>query len=402
MLSVILGLFLAAGGAVTGELLDGLADAAALLESAPGGGSPDEPVLLPARVVIPRDWAVLLGAIGAAGKYVALDLSDCVMEGPEFDPALSIGSIGDSGGPDRIVSLILPAAARRIRPGAGEKRAAFRDFTALGTVRGGGITVVGRYAFFGLDALRTAEFPAAEIIGRNAFSYCGVLEAAEFPAAKTVGRFAFSGCAALKAAVFPAAEIIDGSALSGCVALSRTVFPAAWRIGRYAFFNCGSLEAAAFPSAETVEEGAFWSCEALRAAEFPAVKTIGPFAFSNCVSLEAAAFPAVKTVGLSAFGSCTALESAAFPVVETIGGEAFHDAGAASLAVVMPRTAPTVDDTHARDTVLLFFSRTVTVMTPPDRTGYDGIWRNAFIKTFGPDRNGAAVTLRFEELPEGE
>ncbi|MDR0655607.1 MAG: hypothetical protein LBG22_04765, partial [Treponema sp.] len=62
-----------------GPALTGIADIAAYLAAAPA------PVSLAVALDLASEWQALLGAIAAAGKYVALDLSACTGV-TEFDP----------------------------------------------------------------------------------------------------------------------------------------------------------------------------------------------------------------------------------------------------------------------------------------------------------------------------
>jgi hypothetical protein len=114
------------------------------------------------------DWPGLLSAIAAAGKYVALDISAGAVPGTgtEFDPGAA------NTGESKIVSLVLPNAARSIKDSS-YSEALFRYFTALKEVSGANIKTIGNYAFYNCHYLTTANFPAATSIGLGAFLYTG-------------------------------------------------------------------------------------------------------------------------------------------------------------------------------------------------------------------------------------
>ena len=104
------------------------------------GTTAGTPIPLPARIDFSTEWQELLTAIDTAGKYVALDLSACAMTGT-FDPDST-----NSTGKDKIVSLVLPDGAGRIKAGNPDN-IAFEHFSALKSVSGAGIVTVGDWAF---------------------------------------------------------------------------------------------------------------------------------------------------------------------------------------------------------------------------------------------------------------
>jgi hypothetical protein len=186
------------GGTGGGEPLTSIVAVAAYLASATGGTSPANPVSLVITLDDLEDsangWGELLYAIQYANKYVALDLSACCPDDHywEFDPDNSI-----STGKNKIVSLVLPNTATRIRVGFTEGvgyGATFKHFTALKSVSGSGITSMtssnsptnGESAFSGCTALETVDFPKAETIGDIAFYNCP-LTTVNLPKAETIG-----------------------------------------------------------------------------------------------------------------------------------------------------------------------------------------------------------------------
>jgi hypothetical protein len=189
------------GGTGGGGPLTSIAAVAAHLAAATGGASPANPVSLVITLDDLEDltngWGELLYAIQYANKYVALDLSASCPDDHygEFDPDNSI-----STGKDKILSLVLPNTATRIRVGFTEGvgyGATFKHFTALKSVSGSGITSMGsnyptngESAFSGCTALETADFPKAESIGNIAFYNCP-LTTVNLPKAETIGAQVF-------------------------------------------------------------------------------------------------------------------------------------------------------------------------------------------------------------------
>jgi hypothetical protein len=192
------------------EVRDYLASLAA--NNDPRGGSADDPVPLPMKMHLQREWdgeggglhegfirnswENLLAAIGAAGKYVALDLSRCTTGDPKFSlPFYFYGY--DEGllldiGRDRVVSLILPPGAQEIlerMPGS----AGLGGLTSLRTISGSGVTTVGCGAFLESNALTTMDFPALTTIRGGAFEGCSALTAVNLPALISIGDNAFDG-----------------------------------------------------------------------------------------------------------------------------------------------------------------------------------------------------------------
>jgi hypothetical protein len=126
------------------------------------------------------------------------------MTGTVFDPGTA------NTGESKIVSLILPDAAKSVEAGT-YSNPTFENFTALTSVAGAGITAIGDSAFAYCTTLETATFPAAETIDNSAFSRCDVLTEATFPAATAIGNSAFFYCTALGSLSLPASPPSLGS-----------------------------------------------------------------------------------------------------------------------------------------------------------------------------------------------
>jgi hypothetical protein len=124
--------------------------------------------------------------------------------GTEFAPYKATAT-----GEDKVVSLVLPDAARTITARTSSPWT-FSNFTALKEVSGAGITAVSNNAFREHTALTSASFPAATSIGTNAFYQCAALASASFPVATDIGDSAFANCTALASVNIPAAETVTG------------------------------------------------------------------------------------------------------------------------------------------------------------------------------------------------
>ncbi|MDR3130375.1 MAG: leucine-rich repeat protein [Treponema sp.] len=205
------------------------------LAAASGGQSAVNPVSLALTLNLASDWNSLLSAIYEAGKYVALDLSECTMSGTEFDPGTRANTWES-----KIVFLVLPNVATSIKYYSLTEGKTFRYFTSLKSISGSGITSIGAGAFSRCTSLTTANFPLATSIGNSAFSVCTSLTTADFPSATSIGDSAFYGCYSLTTADFPSATSIGDSAFSSCNRLTTVNIPNAETIGYFAFqFTAG-------------------------------------------------------------------------------------------------------------------------------------------------------------------
>jgi hypothetical protein len=420
--------------------LNNIADTAAYLAVVPGGASANDPVPLPLSINLAdtggNGWNNLLGAIGVAEKYVALDLSGSAIQGTEFDPGIA-GNTGKS----RIVSLVLPDATLSIKAGNGNNPT-FRYFNNLESVSGGNVVTIGDRAFSYCYALAEVNLPEAVTIGQSAFLGCTALVEVDFPEATSIGSQAFSGCPALVEMNFPKVETIGGVAFSACITLVEVNLPKAVTIGDNAFTGCTALVEVNLPKVETIGNYAFGDCTALEIVDCPAAISIGSYAFDDCIALEEVTFgitsissnsnifsssykttlkkvnlpkavtigdnafyectalievdfPEAQTIGKGAFTGCTALETVNLPAATSIGQPAFlNTGGTTALTITLPIAAPSLANTaYTSET----YSKTVTIKTPSGRTGYDSTWESRFKYTFG---NNAAITLIFEGGPK--
>jgi hypothetical protein len=183
------------------------ADIASYLSGA-GGGTSGDPVPLAVNVDLGSGGlADLLTAIATGGKYVALDLSTCSMDGTEFDP-------GTGTGADKVTALVLPNGAESVAAGDwGDST--FQAFTALTSISGAGVEAIGEFAFADCASLTEVSLPAVVDIGAGAFGECTSLTEVSLPAATTIGDAAFGGCTSLTGVSLPAAETIGEYAFIG-------------------------------------------------------------------------------------------------------------------------------------------------------------------------------------------
>ena len=309
-------------------------------------GTITNPVILPVRINLGNmtqadsGWQRLLNEIHISGKPIALDLSDCTMNGTEFNPVNTF-----SNGKGNIVSIILPNSARSISNGriAGtydNSRSAFNFFSELREVIGLNIITIGIWAFGGYQPstglmgsnvtpntkLVNVNFPNVTNIDSYAFIGCIGLTRVSFPAATNIGSYVFSECMNLINVEIPRATSIGWGAFYNCSSFTDANFPLVTYIGAYAFMNCTSLISINFPLVTNMisisndwRHGAtFKGCTALVDVSFPEITTIAPESFSGCTSLKNANFPKATNIMGSAFSGCTSLENINFPLVTTI------------------------------------------------------------------------------------
>jgi hypothetical protein len=183
-------------------------------------------------------WAELLAAIDRGGKRVALDISETTLglEGGVFQAKQGVER---PTGEDLIVALTLPEGAKEIGEGT-VNNAPFSYFTALETVRGANVEVIGGFAFAVSQTegnrLTRAVFPKARSAGKAAFYRCIFLEAVELPELTELSTYVFYNCNALRSVSMPKVRDIPA----------------------YAFYNCGGLGAVNLPEVRTVGERAFF------------------------------------------------------------------------------------------------------------------------------------------------
>ncbi|MDR1893216.1 MAG: leucine-rich repeat domain-containing protein [Spirochaetales bacterium] len=296
-------------------------------------------------------WEELLADIANAGKYVALDLSGCSMDGGLFNPG------GAGTGKDKIVSLTLPEAATEIAAGM-SGNSAFQHWTALKEVRGANIGAVGDLAFRGCAALVTVDLPKAASLGSEAFKGCAALRTVNLPRAASIGAEAFRDCASLTGLNLPEAVSIAADA----------------------FNNCAALRTVNLPKAASIGVDAFNSCTSLTGLILPVAASIGHHAFSGCAALKTVVLPEATSIDFNAFQGCTALTEANLPKAASLGGSAFYATGGIALTVTLAAAPPAVGR-NTFDNVAV--SKNVTLKVPSGSIGneinqYNTTWQEAF------------------------
>ena len=165
----------------------------------PKDGTVEKPIPLPVSMkVLTADlWKYMIDVIGGQEKFVSLDLSACQsVKMKETDDLFDIydrrgQEQGARIGEDKVVSVILPEAAKSIGQNAFSYHSKFGGFTALKTFDGAGVTSIGISAFAECTALTEVDIPAATEIGDFAFFGCTALTTVSIPKATSIGEYAF-------------------------------------------------------------------------------------------------------------------------------------------------------------------------------------------------------------------
>jgi hypothetical protein len=316
--------------------------------------------------------AAIYNAIGAAGKYVALDLSKSLVTGFEYDL---------EEGRKLVVELVLPDSLEKIEDqSAGTSP--FGGFTSLKSVRAPGMVELGNYAFYQCTSLETVTLDAATNIGSDAFSGCTSLETVSLNAATEIGERAFDRCNSLKAVTLDkvvtigpwafyyctsletvslnAATEIGQATFSGCTSLKTVSLNAAAEIRENAFLNCAKLSAISLPEAVSIGK-AFYGCSGLPAISLPKAVFIDSLAFYDCRNLTAVTLPEAASIGSQAFSGCISLSTVTLPKAETIGNSTFQKCTSLT-TVILGETPPslgTIIFTNAAAT-----AKTITIRVP--------------------------------------
>jgi hypothetical protein len=279
-------------------------------------------------------WETLLSAINRSGKYVALDISACAMDGTEFDPGT------DNAGVDKVFELVLPDAARSIKAGTSTSNPTFKAFTSLGSISGAGVETVGNFTFYACNSLKSVSLPLVRTIPAGSYSSyydtyygvfedCDALETVSLPSATSIGDYAFYYCDSLESVDMPSVTSIGDYAFSGTALTSVSLPASLTTIGNNAFSWCTNLSALTVDSANTTfsaRDGMLLDKAGTTLIAYPSatgsvtltVTSIGDYAFYGCATLESVDLPAATDIGDSAFQYCRALESVSLPLVQTI------------------------------------------------------------------------------------
>jgi len=302
-----------------------------LAEYVIGGNTVDDPVYLPMEINLGNmtqassGWRQLLEAIGAAGKFINLDLSACSMNGTEFNPDNTIAT-----GKNMIVSMVVPDDSLSTALGNSSTTPIFRHFNFLKSIIGTNITTLGAYAFCNLTSLTEFELPMLTSISTDAFYGCTNLVMSSLPTGLiSIGDYAFYNCNSLDLNSLPTGLISIGDrAFTNCTSLTLTSLPAGLTsIGESAFYGCTNLALTSLPTGLiSVGSSAFSNCTSLSMISLPAgITSINMTVFNGCTNLVQISLPAgLISIDNSAFGNCTNLVLTSLPAeLESIGYGAF-------------------------------------------------------------------------------
>ena len=225
-------------------------------------------------------WRQLLDIIAQADEFVNLILSECSMDGTEFNPDANVAT-----GKDKIVSIALPDTATNIANGT-SSNPTFKNFTELKLFSAEGLTSIGNQAFNGCTNLALTSLPAGiTSIGSNAFYECTNLALTSLPEGLTNINDGVFGRTNIALTSLPAGITSIGYiAFSGCINLALTSLPEGLTsIGARAFFLCSNLALTSLPEGLTFIGGMAFGYSSVNINSFPAslVEIYGG-AFAGC------------------------------------------------------------------------------------------------------------------------
>jgi hypothetical protein len=189
----------------------------------------------------------------------------------------------------KITSMVLPDTVTTLTYQS--STGAFQGYDHLTSVRGKGVTDIGRNAFYGctaLTSLTNVDLPVAAKIGQEAFRGCTDLAEVSLSLVTDIGLRAFSECSKLASVSLPAATTIGNYAFEKCSVLASVYFQKAASIGAVAFNACTALTTVNLPAATKFGAQAFYDCKALAKLFLPAMPPVlsyegqaGTKAFAN-------------------------------------------------------------------------------------------------------------------------
>jgi hypothetical protein len=292
-------------------------------------GKPDNTVYNPYPVAyMGRETPVAIyNAIGAGGKYVALDLSASSVTGFEYDL---------EEGRKFVVELTLPDSLEEIEDHAATSPS-FGGFPNLKSLRAPNLVTVGQYAFYGCTGLETVSLDNAVSIGQSAFQGCTSLKTVSLDKAVNIGYYAFAGCTSLKSATLDKAVDIGYEMFYQCTSLETASMGAATSVGNYVFYGCTSLKTITLDAVTSVGIHAFELCTSLETISLNEATEIGEWAFFQCTILSTVNLPKAVSIGNYTFRACD-LTTVNLLKVETIGDLAFN-ACDGLIAITLPEAA---------------------------------------------------------------
>ena len=200
---------------------------------------------------------------------------------------------------------------------------AFRECSALTSVKMPSVTSIGYNAFQNCSSLTSVDLPSVTRISSSVFEGCSSLTSVAMPSVTSIVFQAFDGCKALTSVKMPSVKIIDNSAFRGCSSLTSVDMPSVKSIGYNAFQNCSSLTSVDIPSVTSIAGCAFEGCSSLTSVAMPSVTSIDKRTFENCSDLTSVDLPSVTSIASSAFSQCSSLTSVDMPLVTSIDDNAF-------------------------------------------------------------------------------
>lgn len=231
-----------------------------------------------------------------------------------------------------------------------------------GTSSGGGITKIGRYAFYGLSNLRDIEiiFPDGTT---NEYGYTadtGTGTGFHLPSSlQTIENHAFYGCTSLGGG-FSLNNVtsLGESAFQNCSALSGNLtIPAGMStIPNRAFMACSGLTGSlTIPNTVTsIGVSSFQACTGLNGTltlpNSPAFTTIPDSAFYDCINLTGTLVVSdyITSIGNSAFHGCKSLTglsiSSTNKTLTSLGEYAFRDCSGLTGAVNIPENVTMISE----------------------------------------------------------
>ncbi|MGN0807881.1 MAG: leucine-rich repeat protein [Candidatus Coproplasma sp.] len=219
--------------------------------------------------------------------------------------------------------------------------------SGITTLNLGGVTKIGKGAFYGLNLTSVTLPEGLTEIADYAFASSG-LTAITIPASvKKIGNYAFYDCEDLTSLTFTqggALEEIGNAAFASSAITGELVLPATVKkIGNLAFAQCNNITAVTINSVEVMGEGVFMNCTKLASAVFgDGALVTGTYTFyaydennysktqSSLTSVELGEMITKLDKGMFAF--CDKLEEIDLKNVTVVGDEAF--AGCSSLNTV--------------------------------------------------------------------
>jgi hypothetical protein len=215
------------------------------------------------------------------GKYVALDLSQCVGASVSGGSSASLKARPDG---DKLVMLTLPEGLIFIG------NQSFKDCSSLVSVTmPEGVESIGDHAFKGCKSLASVNFPKElKTIGKNAFEYTAINSAKLPEGLVSIGDWAFANTKSLASVTFPESLVsIGGHAFNGSSITSAILGNKVTTLGSSVFQNCTSLQSAVIPSSlTTLSNFMFRGCSSLTSLALPALKQyIHWETFRGCVNV---------------------------------------------------------------------------------------------------------------------